>query len=590
MPVLSLALWAWSLTGTSLEGMSALGLLRQFPPTWYLALALALFGALYWIQERPVPHRLVAAHVGALTVILYATVPLLEQTPRYAYVYKHLAVTQYIERYGSVDPSIDIYHRWPGFFALTAWFSEATGLGEPIRFAAWAELLTASVEAVLVWAVVYAFTRRTRRAWYAATLFTTSNWVGQNYYAPQALGMILMLAVLLLVMVSLQHRSTALSRWVERRARALARIKVPAKEDFLGERLVPRRTFLALLVVLDVVLVISHQLTPYVLLLQLTGLVVIGVLQPFWTVLVLGLVTVGYLIPNLPFIIKKYGLLDTSSPTAPVGSQIGSVPIPDELLISRAATLSFLMAFGLGMLGVIKRARQGHLQQALVVTAIAFVPVGTLLANSYGGEGRLRIYLYALPWCLCAASWLWWSDDAPRRLRTVATTFVHGALATAMFLMPFLGHEDLNNLSPDEIAAARYIADPKIVAGDLVASMTLNVPPRYGPLSYQISYGDAIIYLSDTEFGKRHLMFAGDAEVDALIKEVRDSRDAPTAGIVLVFTRGIYNWSRDYQYYRPHELQAMESAVVRSGRFTTVMSTPTARIYRLPPEPSAEGG
>ena len=81
----------------------------------------------------------------------------------------------------------------------------------------------------------------------------------------------------------------------------------------------------------------------------------------------------------------------------------------------------------------------------------------TLVANSYGGEGRLRVLLYAMPWCSIGASWLWARTGQLRRGWLVAG---HLGLATTLFALPFLGHEDLNMMSRDEVAAARFVADP----------------------------------------------------------------------------------------------------------------------------------
>ena len=49
------------------------------------------------------------------------------------------------------------------------------------------------------------------------------------------------------------------------------------------------------------VLAASHQLTPYVLLLQLGALAVAGYLRPWWLAIGAGVMTIGYLIPNLSY-------------------------------------------------------------------------------------------------------------------------------------------------------------------------------------------------------------------------------------------------------------------------------------------------
>ena len=55
-----------------------------------------------------------------IAIILYGTVPMLSAQPHYGWVYKHIGVVRYLEAHGKANPSIDIYNRWPGFFALEA--------------------------------------------------------------------------------------------------------------------------------------------------------------------------------------------------------------------------------------------------------------------------------------------------------------------------------------------------------------------------------------------------------------------------------------------------------------------------------------
>ena len=63
-----------------------------------------------------------------------------EPEPRGAPVYRHVGIIDYIVRNGAVDPNIDAYFNWPGFFGLGALFSDAAGFASPLAMAAWAPL------------------------------------------------------------------------------------------------------------------------------------------------------------------------------------------------------------------------------------------------------------------------------------------------------------------------------------------------------------------------------------------------------------------------------------------------------------------
>ena len=79
--------------------------------------------------------------------MIHGTAPLLFAEPRYAWTYKHIGVVQYINLHGALDASIDIYHNWPGFFALAAWFGRIAGINTPLAYAAWPSCSSVSLPA-----------------------------------------------------------------------------------------------------------------------------------------------------------------------------------------------------------------------------------------------------------------------------------------------------------------------------------------------------------------------------------------------------------------------------------------------------------
>ncbi len=96
--------------------------------------------AAYAFFRPTVRVRLIAAAVSTIVVIQYASAPLIEALPRYPWVYKHIDVTDFITSIGGVDRSIDLYNRWPGFFASSAVLGNAIGLNDALDYAKWADL------------------------------------------------------------------------------------------------------------------------------------------------------------------------------------------------------------------------------------------------------------------------------------------------------------------------------------------------------------------------------------------------------------------------------------------------------------------
>jgi hypothetical protein len=105
------------------------------------------------------------------------------------------------------------------------------------------------------------------------------------------------------------------------------------------------------------------------------------------------------------------------------------------------------------------------------VLVLALAPALVLLFQSYGGEGPLRVYLFALPWLgfLCAAACM--PRPGAGKLgawRMVAATVAIGTCS----LFGLFGQEPLNYVTPDDVAVSRWTLD-NTPAG---ASFTLAAP------------------------------------------------------------------------------------------------------------------
>src|SRR5262249_13346254 len=105
-------------------------------------------------------------------------------------------------------------------------------------------------------------------------------------------------------------------------------------------------------------------------------------------------------------------------------------------------------------------------------------PVPLLLANGYGGEMIFRAYLFALP----AAAFLAATVVIPTAARRGAAARVRGWASTAVGLALlgslFFGYyskEQMNYFTPDEVAAARYVADAA-PPGARVVTVTGDLP------------------------------------------------------------------------------------------------------------------
>ncbi len=127
--------WALSLSHIDLYGLDDYGLISGLPNAWFVALGVCVLGGAI-AAATGTRGWIAGAYVIGTAIVLYATLPLLAGQPHYSWVYKHIGVVRYLESSGQTDTSIDIYNRWPGFFALGAVFSSLSGVRNPASYAA----------------------------------------------------------------------------------------------------------------------------------------------------------------------------------------------------------------------------------------------------------------------------------------------------------------------------------------------------------------------------------------------------------------------------------------------------------------------
>lgn len=501
-------LWALSLARTDVSAVNDFGLLAALPLTYFAGVAI-LITATAGLLTAPVlsPARL-SLHLAALVVMVHAAAPILFEVPIYSWVYKHIGVIDYIGSNGALDPAIDIYHSWPGFFALVAWFSDVAGLGDPVAFAAWAPVYFNLLGCLVLGFAFRALGMPPRAVWLALFLFAGGNWVGQDYLAPQALAFVLAVGTTGMIVMWLRD---------DRRPRVvtmldgLASRAVPpapagvAREPAPAVQPAPSAVVAALVLAVFAAIVVTHQLSPFVVLLGIGSLTVAGQVRPRWLVVAMGAMAVAYLYLHYDYVDRTQDLFSqllhplrnlngngVRDPHAMPGRQLTSLGAP--LVVAELGALAFL--------GIPRRLR--HRQPVLVVALLAASPALVAFGQSYGGEAVFRIYLFALPWLAALAAM---AIVAPWRRpgRAEVATGAVLSLTVLGLLSAFFGSMELYEVKPGSVRASRYFYD-HAPAGSLLTFVGPGFPirasARYG--EFALPPDDSKPNLLRTVDGFRH--------------------------------------------------------------------------------------
>ncbi len=402
----SIILWAIGVSRTNVTHLGQYGLPAVLPIVFYAGLLMLVASAVVELAQKSPSRVRMALHAVALVVMLYGTAPLVYQEGRYSWLYKTIGVVQYVNAHGQLDKNIDIYQNWPGFFAFAAWFDKVAGVTSPLAYAKWAQLVVELAALPLLSMAYSALSLPARQRWIAILLYSASNWIGQDYFSPQALGTLLSLGVIAMALRWMFAGNSSGQRWRRRRWRVNYAPERYRSWDGRNSRLT--RPLVLALVLVFFVLTFTHELSPYVVLMQLAALAVAGLIRPRWIPLVLLAVAIGYFIPRLAFVNNHYGLLysfgsffSNAAPPSAAGSVGPAIPASQVLIQHCSAGLSVAMWL-LALVGAWLRRRSRRTVLALVL--LAYSPILVLAIGAYGNEGILRVYLFSLPWAAALAA------------------------------------------------------------------------------------------------------------------------------------------------------------------------------------------
>jgi hypothetical protein len=430
----------------------------------------------------------------------------------------------------------------------------------------------------------------------AALLFTLENWIGQNYYSPQAFAFMLFLAICLVAFSALRGQPRRLALMLER---FLSRISMASPSSHPNgavpwEPSPPRHRAVAIACVLVTfaVVVASHQLTPYLAVADLLPLFVVGYLRPTWAGLMMAVITGLYLLPNLDYVAQHFGLFSSFNPAAnatytpPHGTESAA-----SVWQARGTWALSGLTWLFTLIGLLRRLRCGDSRWPLLIAWLSFAPALSLVVQSYGGEGRLRVLLFSLPFTAMAGAWMVWPEQpgqpgrperpeqaAPQvhprtpRHRSVVCGVVVVVLAAIYVPTCFQPAAD-DQVSASDVAASTWL-DGRVASGDVVISAAPTFPALIGPHYNFIVNGTAS--LSDYKQYYPHDMTAQDAADIARSMEYKGVHHA-----FFVFSASQIRYDDRHGLFAPGELIGLEHQMARDTRFARIYDAKTTQIFEL---------
>ncbi|MGD0698886.1 MAG: hypothetical protein ABSA02_03275 [Trebonia sp.] len=399
--IVGLAAWSYGISKVQVESISPYGLLASANIWYFLGLALLLGGGLAELLSGTPRAWLLITYVVALMVVIYATVPILFKVPEYEWVYKHIGIIQSFSTYGKITDPSNIYDQWPALFTAVASVSGLAKMG-PLSFAAWGPLAFELADGLLLLGIFRMLTVNRRAAYLALFLYEGFiAWVGQDYLSPQAFGYLLWLGIATIIVRWLlvparDHRDGGerTGRISRLRARLLTGMPRPPAASPMQRGLA-----FTMVIVLYFAIVAAHQLTPYMVIVQVGGLVVLGVLWRGWklTALLIALAVI-FLLPRYGLIASQYGGLFSGGNAVDNASGIqGTTNYGAHEFSGKVVDILGVILYLPAVVSILRHRRA--LGQVAIPAILAFTPILVVFGQDYGGEAIYRVYMFSAAWC-----------------------------------------------------------------------------------------------------------------------------------------------------------------------------------------------
>ncbi|MFL6112578.1 MAG: glycosyltransferase [Catenulispora sp.] len=573
------ALWGASLRQVRLDRMTGLGLVSVLPVLYWAALAVLTAGFALALADRRVRTVWLAGYVTVLIAVLHATPSVLYPALRYSWAWKHVWVVSYLTtHHGTAPPAVAgelaAYYQWPGFFALNALFLSVTGLDSVLSYASWAPPVNNLAMIAPLYLIYRTIGRERWLVWGGLWVFSCANWIGQDYFSPQAFSFTLYLVV---VAVVLRYGSRAVGTASGDPGPQVSGPAADPEPRRAGPAPALAGLFLVLLILM-VTIASSHQLTPILLVCTLVVLIVV-LRSKFVVALLAGAVAAAFtwnatvawpfVHSQLPAVIKAFGNIDANARSGVIGLKQAS---RSQVIVARVDRALTGLAVLLAVVGLLLR----RVPRRPVVLALLVAPLPLFAASNYGNEILYRVYLFALPaLALCVAGLIcrparrWWWIAATARC-------VSFAALLAGFLVSYYGKEQSNYFSPAEVTASKRLFE-SAPPGSLILAATSDFPGAYTRFW---EYPHEWFGLEEPQLR----LLATDDAARTLSEIVAANPSRP--GYVIL-TRGQQADSDLTGLFPPGAFGRMEQNLNSSPLFTVIYQNKDATVYRyVPPAPA----
>jgi hypothetical protein len=404
--------WLLAIHDAVYSRMNGYGLVSLLGWAYFIGLAFLVGGFVIEILRTPLRSGWIIVLLALLVLYMFGTACAIEPVAELSDSWIIAGFSQYFLVHGHTLNGYDARFSWPGMFSLTAILVSFVGKANAFVFLRWFPLFIEFCYLAPLIVIARCSGASRRAGWLGIAIYYSSNWIFQDYFSPQALNFLFYLVVLAAVLACWRP----VKIWVDGRSGIEWRARLSRTREawtwsrWKGDEAAAtwdNRTTLVVLLLLGLICLasaMSHQLTPYALIVALfvcvgtrrLGRPELAVLAIVLSVGWLSLGASNYWDGHLNEIFGGFfqfgNTIDSNVTSRLTGSSSHVVVVYTRILLT-------VGVFGLAGVGALRRRTDSRALELLAVT-----PFLLLFAQSYGGEALMRFFLFALPFASILAA------------------------------------------------------------------------------------------------------------------------------------------------------------------------------------------
>lgn len=541
------------------------GIIGSLSPLWYVGVALVVLAV---ILARNSGGFQLGFTVLILALTITATPPIVMHLPFYQWTYKHIGLTKFFMVTGKIvpgaGPNNGVYMAWPALFAGVGWVSHVVG-ADPVGLARWWPTFIDLGWLVAARFFAYRLGLTVRQSWFAAIFFLLSVTIGQDYFSPQAIGVLF--AIFIFALSFRQYKTQSpltIAEWV-------------------------------ILVSASCAIAATHELTSYMVSVAVVVMFLFGFVRSWIVPLVVLVPAVGWTTlhsSSLKGVLSSHGLGGVSSN---LSISFNHASYNNDLWrnLTSAGQLIGVLIVGLLALTTLIRKRDRFSLMLAVASASGF---GLLAVTAYGAEGFFRAVLFATPWlAVLAMSGIGLSasgadGDASEDLFGIATLILLPVIAVSYWFGAFGSSFGYANRAGDVSVLNHFEVNTPALAS--VVSMGYGNIPLY-PTAEAVRRASPDQRLISYPFISESGQYRGHFNTEKALQELEVFMIEQAN--VHLYSTGELRYVPKYAYFStgalgqsilrgvatPEEYSSLENAIASSRDWRLENRSDSAALYRL---------